>query len=294
MSRILVAAVVGSALSGPVSLNGATIAVPGDFPTISEALGGAAPGDTIALEPGVYPENLVITQAVHIFSKTAGAGEIVGQVFEKPVIRIEGVRELCTLRGLKINGNRRSAAGVEVVNSRLELVGTEILRTSVGVFFRQSEGRIADNIFRGNGGGDVRLFGSSPLVAGNRFESGCSTAIQIMGKKSQPVIGGSRGNGNAFGPGYETLVVNESKNEINARHNRWNWSATVSMNAEDYPANIRAIYDGFDDGGYGKVDYRNWVDGESGGKIRRVAIPVVIAVLIVLVIVVRLRAGARA
>jgi hypothetical protein len=285
--------IVVGAVAGAGSARAAIIRVPDDAPSIGEAIEAAAPGDTIVVKAGSYTENLVIGQPVHILGEDGARPEIIGSESQVPVIKIEGTEGPCTIQGLKINGKWRSTSGIEAIGTEIHVIGNEFVFASMAVTLRGSRGRIVDNDFRDNGGGDIRMLGSTPLLARNRFHGPGGTAIRILGKKCRPVIGGSPGEGNTFAAGYETLISNESKNDINAQYNQWHWSATVDMNSKGYPANVTAIRDGFDNPDLGKVDYRNWVHEKSGGMFGRVAIPVVIAVLIILVIVVRTRARAR-
>ncbi|MEW5925177.1 MAG: right-handed parallel beta-helix repeat-containing protein, partial [Candidatus Zixiibacteriota bacterium] len=53
--------------------------------------------------------------------------------------------------------------------------------------------------------------------------------------------------------------VNTSPYEIDAKYNYWGDSTTAEMNQGGNPKNIARIYDQFDDGSYGFVDYSNWI-----------------------------------
>jgi len=274
-----------------------SVRVPVDYATISEALASAGAGDTVFVDPGQYPENLSISRSVHLIAEGDSTAEIVAQERATPAVHVESVREPCTVRGFKINGMYFASAGIQAEESFVDILSNEIKATTVGVFFRRSQGRIEDNLFRVNPGGALRLHGSSPLVVRNRFEDVAPMAIQIVGKDSAPVIGGRDGSGNVFGAGYSTLVSNETKNDIDARYNEWNWSATVEMKSQGYPSNITAIYDQLDDAGLGTVDFRNWVEGESaggpGGRMMWL-IPVAVVVVLVWVLASRRARGARA
>lgn len=71
------ASVVGSSVLVGVSTAQSTIRVPGDEPTIEDAIGTASPGDTIEVDPGTYSENaLVIDGLDGLTLSGAGSGEV--------------------------------------------------------------------------------------------------------------------------------------------------------------------------------------------------------------------------
>lgn len=54
-------------------VHAATISVPGDYPTISEAVTNAGDGDTVLVAPGVYTENINVTKAIVLLSAGGAA-----------------------------------------------------------------------------------------------------------------------------------------------------------------------------------------------------------------------------
>lgn len=290
MVRLFFLATAVALAVGPGHCWSATLKVPEDHPTIAEALEEAAPDDRILVGPGRYEENLLITKPVQLISERKGGAEIVGRELAKHVVEFRAVEGAATIQGFKIDGLNRSGNGILVERSSVRILGNEIIRTSLAIEFRSAGGEVAENVFRGNPGGEIMLRGSSPPVVRNRFEGVAAVAMSIIGKKSQPVIGGSPGQGNVFGPGYDQLISNETKNDINAKYNEWNWSATVEMNAEPYPTNITAIRDRHDEVRLGSVDYRNWAGGGSSlGRTRLGAAVLLVVVAVVVVLVLALR-----
>ena len=262
-----------------------TLRVPDDHATLTEAIAAASPGDTVAVGPGQYPENLLIRAPLHLVSIPRRQAEIVGQEARQSVVSIEGVEGGVLVRGFRINGNVGSTAGVGGLESSVRVEDNEIYMSTNGVELRQCDGEIADNLFRNNFGTAIHLRGSSPRIVRNRFDDRASAAILVVGKNSRPVVGGAPGEGNVFGNGYGSEITNETKNEIDARYNQWSWSATLQMDSQPYPSNINAIYDEFDSQRFGKVDYRHWVSGEGGGEPRlRVGLTVAVAIVAVAIV----------
>ncbi|MFH1679685.1 MAG: hypothetical protein ABIH26_03465, partial [Candidatus Eisenbacteria bacterium] len=111
---------------------------------------------------------------------------------------------------------------------------------------------------------------------------------------------GSRANGNVFLLSKMYAVANQSRNEINARHNYWGPAITSTMDRLSYPAAIEEIFDYWDqeERAAGMVDYRNWlrsadeVGGSSLGGWRTIGTAAVL--LVILLVILRRRPRARA
>lgn len=92
-----------------LSAMGATIHVPGDFPTIQQAIDAANHGDTILVGPGTYIENLVVAEkALTIASEAGNAGTfIVAQDVNEPVVALFATDAgLLTIDGFWLTGGR--------------------------------------------------------------------------------------------------------------------------------------------------------------------------------------------
>lgn len=256
-----------------------TIRVPEDFATIGEAIESADPGDSISVAGGQYPGSLVITRPLHLVSRERRGAEIIAGTQGTHVIHFEKAGGPCTVQGFKINGEVRSSSGIDVDESSIRILDNEIVKTTTAIFLRKSEGEIADNDLNDNVGCSIHLRGSSPTIVRNVILDRVSAAILLIGKKTTPVIGGSPGNGNVFGPGQEISVRNETKNDINARYNQWNWSSTVEMNSRPFPSDVSGIFDKIDDPRFGSVDYGDWVaaDSPSGSSRGSTVLIVVVA-----------------
>lgn len=270
-----------------------TIRVPEDFATISEAIERADPGDSISVAAGQYPGSLVITRPLHLISRERRGAEIIAGTQGTQVIHFERAGGPCTVQGFMINGEIRSSSGIEVVESSIRILDNEIFKTTTAIFLRKSEGEIADNDLNDNVGCSIHLRGSSPTIVRNVILDRVSVAILLLGNKTTPVIGGSPGNGNVFGPGQEVSVRNETKSDINARYNQWNWSTTVEMNSRPFPSDITSIFDKFDDPRFGSVDYAEWGAAGSASGISRNSIVLIVVLAAAAVIAVAMARRAR-
>jgi len=62
----------GAATAKPVAAQNGTINVPGDYPTIQEAIAAASEGDTIVVAAGSYPENVTVDKSLTLRGAQAG------------------------------------------------------------------------------------------------------------------------------------------------------------------------------------------------------------------------------
>jgi serine/threonine protein phosphatase PrpC len=85
----------------------------GEYPTIPEAIGNAEPGDTIDVDPGTYPEKIVMRHGITIRSTKPRAAIVAGGIV---AATIEG----SVLRDLTVG-----AEGIELNSSNLQIEGIE-------------------------------------------------------------------------------------------------------------------------------------------------------------------------
>lgn len=180
--------------------------VPGNYPTIQSALNAAGPGDTIIVEPGIYPETLSINQPVVIEGRNRQT-TILNATGGGPAIRIEatGVR----VSNITITNLVSSGDGILIVNSsnvtvsRVDILlshglqysnGTEILNSqrvqvtetkiSGSDLFGIAADRGGEHLFAGNELTDnligVGVFrGSQTIVVSNRLIGPGETGVQV-------------------------------------------------------------------------------------------------------------------
>jgi len=155
------------------------IKVPGDFPTIQEAIAHAPSGGVVLVSPGVYEETLLIEKPLTIEATKAGVVIVGGSGCRRglPAIRIvagpvrligltvEGcpvgieISATAELSGMRIKGN---GIGIEVLGSgRVALRETTVERNTVGLeVWVGGNAVVQDGLFRGNQVGIKALRGS--------------------------------------------------------------------------------------------------------------------------------------
>ncbi len=127
--------------------------------TISGALSDARPGDTIAVDPGVYAESLHLKERVKVIAISPHETTVQGSIVA------DGVR-LATLEGFQIRGEN----GVRIKNGDVQLVHDDIAEShSAGVEFSgSSQGAIlACNIHNNNGPGILLTDTAAPAIDHN-------------------------------------------------------------------------------------------------------------------------------
>jgi PPM family protein phosphatase len=156
---------VGGAIGFPWN-SGQTLRVSpvgGTFTTITEALRGARPGDRVEVEPGEYPESLVLPDGVILVSQVPGeaiirpprisTGAAIGIVGEGVRVNVSGFRIMPGDGGLDV--------GIRLKNASVLVSNLEIGLSAVAGM--QVEG------------------GTSGLIRGNSVESGAGTALEVTG-----------------------------------------------------------------------------------------------------------------
>jgi serine/threonine protein phosphatase PrpC len=147
---------------------------PASFTRIGQAMAGARPGDVVRLEPGVYPERVILRDGVDLVARIPGtvaivrpsnaSGEVVGlTVFGSACGRVSGVSvqstpalpidvgvrihgQGCTLEQLDLSGGMQ--AGVEVMPAATVVVrGTLFSVQGVAVAFGdEAQATLASNV----------------------------------------------------------------------------------------------------------------------------------------------------
>jgi serine protease len=208
VARIGLAALVVGALVtvGPGRAFAATIHVPGDYPTIQQALDASVAGDMVLVDPGTYGENLDFHGKNVLLAGTGGAGVTIldapggtgvllgpGGIFQGFTvtgavnsfgagIAVSGTGTV--VRNDIFDGNIESGGGYGAAiggNSASPTINANVFRNNscdeqflsgVVAFINSSSPRITNNIFEHNPCRGINMTlpeGTAPLVANNTF-----------------------------------------------------------------------------------------------------------------------------
>jgi hypothetical protein len=175
----------------------------------------------------------------------------------------EGCDRSTVIEGFTFDPDGIPGCAIYVENARPTIRGNRFLQPwGWAVHLRFSDALIEDNVIDGANTFGILCRASSPEIYRNTIKNCTPQAINIVGKDSKPIIGGSPENGNKLLNNYRS-VANESVNDIVATYNDWGWETATEMDTKGYPADIEAIFDGNEQGkkglDRGKVDYRHWV-----------------------------------
>ena len=103
--------------AGMAAANGVVVYVPDDYPTIQQAVDGAAAGDTIIVRDGTYHENVVVDKALTIQSENGTANCVVSAA-NPDDHAVEVTASLVNITGFTV----QNATGVEKAGIYLEAV----------------------------------------------------------------------------------------------------------------------------------------------------------------------------
>lgn len=190
------------------SVNADLIHVPGDYPTIQQAVDNSSPGDEIVIDAGTYAENVVAygLSNLRLRSSSGAASTIVDGGFSNAVFRLTNCQDI-TLEALTIrhgdtgvlvhdsvvrvqgniiedNRSTGDGGGLWVVGSNVVIEDNQIVNNSAnvnatldggGIYCYVASGVISRNRIEGNraheGGGIIINANTNPslLVSGNVF-----------------------------------------------------------------------------------------------------------------------------
>lgn len=165
-----------------------------DHLTITAAIVAAANGDEIVIEPGLYPENLVINSKNITLRRSDTPGEVV--VFGQNIGRVFEINSsTVTLRGLTITGGRAgNDAGIRAPTPTVLIIEDCVIEnnhatTVTGGVFAGRRLVMRDSIVRNNtsptAAGGVYLQGSGPhLIENSLFEDNAAGTDDVTGHHS--------------------------------------------------------------------------------------------------------------
>ena len=234
----------GLVTAGPV-LAGTTIYMPGDYPTIQEAIDAASPGDTIMVAAGEYDAFLVegranisiigakgatvATTNLYTALPVVGNAWVLAAVYDSEDINIEG-----------INFDGTSVSGKTAV---------------VGIAYVDSTGRIADltveNVIATSQGAGVAIIGhagtSAVEMTGATISNNDHTGIYVCGGSTlEAHLNNIVGNA-------EAGLVNDGGETVDATYNWWG-DASGPLHQTNFLGKGNAIS--------GDVDFKPWLRAE--------------------------------
>ncbi len=258
-----------AASAAGTSAGAVTTPHPGSFATIGEAIQAASPGDTVLVSPGRYVEKFRMKNGVTLRAAlgpdstilvSPGGAEsfMVENLIECP----EGIDSTTVIEGFSLDPSGIPGAGIHCESSSPTIRGNVIRRFGWGIRLRNSRAIVEDNLIEETSAFGILISASSPTIRRNEIRNNRAAGIEIAGKESFPVIGGSLRDANKI---YSNAygIRNGSRNDLKVTFNDWGWETTEEMNRESYPSDIITLVDGNDFGkthrGRGKLDYRDWI-----------------------------------
>jgi hypothetical protein len=160
--------------------------VPGDFPTIQQAINASSSGDVVLVAPGVYPENIVVGAAqngIKIHS-SAGAGvTTIDGGAAGTVASFSSVGVTTELIGFTLtNGNSANGGGLSLVNANPKIdsniINANAATLGGGIYANHSSSTVTNNLITNNtasgDGGGLYLDNTSLLQMSNNAVNGNS------------------------------------------------------------------------------------------------------------------------
>ena len=224
----------------------ATIAVPGDYPTIGAAIANASPGDTVSVGSGTYHENVVVDRTIDLIGHDTGGGMPTIAVSAGTGITVAA--DNAVVKGLRVQGG---VTGILVKDcGSVNVMECIVTGSGNGITADGAHGcAIMNNTANGNSNAGIYLLNSNgcPVylneVKDNRY------GISIAGTSSANAIymntlGGNSGGNGLANPGYV---------------NNWNSSLPVTYGYggkqfTTYPGNYWDNLGGTDANGDGIID----------------------------------------
>lgn len=296
--RIPIAPVLTAALAlAAPPARAATLHVPEEHATIQAGILAASAGDTVLVAPGRYRELIQMKNGVTLRSADGPDSTVLlcpglaEKLVDERLMEVpEGCDRSTVIEGFTFDPDGNPGCAIYVDHASPTIRGNRFVPSwGWGLHLRYSDALIEDNLIDTANQFGILLRASSPEIYRNEIRNCTPQAINVAGKESRPIIGGSKENGNKLYGNYRSLV-NESRNDIDATWNDWGWETAAEMDAEGYPSDIEAIFDGNEDTkeglDRGKVDYRNWVsarDAPLPGAASSSRIPWILILALVLV-----------
>lgn len=191
-----------------VKANPETITVPGDYPTIQEAINAATLGDTIYVHNGTYHENVVVNKTVSLVGEDKSTTIIDGSN-SSTVVYISANDVYVSGFTIRYSGLDFDDNGIRLdSSSNIVISGNVITNNTWGIWLEQaSNNAISENIIA------------------NSSDSGI-----YLGASNNSVVNGNTITNNAYGMWLERSSTN---NAIRDNIVTWNWMGISLANTSD-------------------------------------------------------------
>ncbi len=193
-----------------------TLTVPTDYPTISEALLHAVDGDAIAVDPGVYYENIQVNKSIQIIGEDREATILIGEGGlergSNPVVALAGDGASIsgfTIKSQNYTSSNLHATGVYVQADHCKIQDNTISNCYLGIFSSaQAYTTILDNTVSGCLKDGMRFYGGAfYTIQGNLIKNNAVSGVALQGYFDQVTNNTFVGNYRALGLGSSYSVV---------------------------------------------------------------------------------------
>ena len=271
-----------------------TIVVPQDYPTINEALSHASAGDTVAVNKGIYQENVQINNSISLVGEDAKSTIIIGTgggnrglagiKVSADNVKVSGF----TIESLNYTSSSLYATGINIQGDHCTITDNIIQNNYLGIFCSiQSYTKIAGNTISHNLKDGMRFYGGSLNEISDNYISGnAASGIAIAGYSNSILRNKLEGNlrGIGLGSTYSVIYGNTidsntesgiylagSENTISTNsisNNKWGIYITPQLAASHsnqiYHNNLNNVFNAFDNS---STIVEDWDNGyPSGGN----------------------------
>lgn len=210
-----------------------TIQVPGDFPTIQQAIAAASDGDTIVVSPGTYVENInSLGKSITVHSSSGPATTIIdGNQAGSVVTMSSGANQMPVLDGFTIRNGRAAfdgggvstSGGPALIENNI-ITGNFACDGGAGIFAAFSTATVRGNVVSNNsqsqcsggpGGGGILLLGTGSVhIIGNRItgnsDGSFGGGIALFSAGTPTITGNLISNNSGGNQGGGISLVNQS------------------------------------------------------------------------------------
>lgn len=205
--RLSVYAALVALLAGP-ALGQTTWHVPGDFPSIAQAISAAASGDTIVVGPGDWPmTNVLLAKDLTLESSAGPASTVLDANSVTRILRVgSGVTAAARIEGFTFTRGLGAGAAIDILGDAEPTIAGCVFRTNRGVTGSQgstgSPGSASTEVGHNGGAGGVGQSGSPGTDAGAvRVAAGSPRFVACVFYDNRAGDGGPGGTGGTGGKG---------------------------------------------------------------------------------------------